>query len=87
MPLGVPAGDVRLVEASELLTEAIQLDGWAIVPFDELEPRWKVLRVDGLSPLDRALQVDSYPLAVSLSLSALCLSPTNRHHGRQRFRL
>jgi poly-gamma-glutamate synthesis protein (capsule biosynthesis protein) len=68
MPLGVPAGDVRLVEASELLTEAIQLDGWAIVPFDELEPRWKVLRVDGLSPLDRALQVDSYPLAVSLSL-------------------
>jgi poly-gamma-glutamate synthesis protein (capsule biosynthesis protein) len=70
MPWGAHAVDVRVVEASELLTEAIRLDGWAIVPFDELEPRWKVLRVDGVSPLDRGLDVDTYPLAASLYLGA-----------------
>jgi hypothetical protein len=74
VPLGAPAGAVRLVEPSDLLTEAIQLDGWALVPFDELEPRWKVLRVDGLSPLDRALELDSYPLAVSLKLGTMTRS-------------
>jgi poly-gamma-glutamate synthesis protein (capsule biosynthesis protein) len=68
LPLGSPAASVRLVEASELLTEAIQLDGWAIVPFEKLEPRWKVLQIDGDSPLDRALDLDSYPLVVSLTL-------------------
>jgi poly-gamma-glutamate synthesis protein (capsule biosynthesis protein) len=38
------------------------------VPFGELEPRWKVLRIDGTSPLDRVLDADSYPLALSSSI-------------------
>ena len=28
---------------------------WAIIPFEELDPRWKVLTVDGMSPLDSEL--------------------------------
>lgn len=39
---------------------------WAIVPFHELEPRWKVLTVDGASVLDKRLDVESYPLSVSI---------------------
>ncbi len=39
---------------------------WSIVPFDELQPRWKALRVDGLSVLDKALDMDRYPLSVSM---------------------
>jgi hypothetical protein len=36
-----------------MLTEALRLKGWALVSFHELEPRWKVMRVDGRSPLER----------------------------------
>jgi hypothetical protein len=37
---------------------------WAIVPFEDLTPRWKVLKVNGLSPLDPALILRDYPLAL-----------------------
>ncbi len=70
LPLGEAAGDVRLVEASDLLAQAIELDAWAIVPFHALEPRWKVLRVDDISPLDRELDMDVYPLATTFHLGA-----------------
>ncbi len=69
--LGAPAGDVvQTVSASDLLTKAIQLDGWAILPFDELEPRWKVLRIDDASPLDEDFDRDAYPLTRSFYLGA-----------------
>jgi poly-gamma-glutamate synthesis protein (capsule biosynthesis protein) len=70
VPLGAPSGDIPIVEPSELLTKAVELDGWAVIPFDALDPRWKVLRVDGTSPLDRGLDLDTYPLATSLHLGA-----------------
>lgn len=41
---------------------------WAIIPFEQIEPRWKVLEVDGQSPLHRDFDVSSYPLTVSFSL-------------------
>jgi len=87
VPLGAPAGDVRIVEASELLTQAAALDGWAILPFHALEPRWKVMRIDGVSPLDRGLDLETYPLATTTAvgtetrpdaLSRLPSSFTNR---------
>ena len=40
----------------------------AIVPFEELEPHWKVLKIDGVSPLDKPLQVSSYPLTAYFHL-------------------
>jgi poly-gamma-glutamate synthesis protein (capsule biosynthesis protein) len=67
---GSSTGAMEVVEASQVLTEAIRRDAWAIVPFHDLEPRWKVLRVDGVSPLDRGLDLDTYPLATSFSLDA-----------------
>ena len=69
LPFGPPTGDVQVVEASQILSKTIERDAWAIVPFGDLEPRWKVLRVDGASPLDRELDVETYPLAVSVYLS------------------
>jgi poly-gamma-glutamate synthesis protein (capsule biosynthesis protein) len=42
---------------------------WAIVPFDELQPRWKVLSIDGATPLDRNLDLTSYPLVMNFGLS------------------
>jgi len=44
---------------------------WALVPFEELVPRWKVLHVNGLSPLQRDLNGEQYPLRVSIRAVAL----------------
>jgi hypothetical protein len=77
------ARQVQTVPAPDLLAEAIQLDGWAIVPFHDLEPRWKVLRLDSLSPLERALDQEAYPLSLPLyfvserRFDAFALLPSN----------
>lgn len=41
----------------------------AIVPFDELDPRWKVLAVEGVSPLDHSFDSERYPLTVRFGFS------------------
>ncbi len=38
---------------------------WAIIPFEQLEPRWKVLRVDGMSPIDDDFDAGAYGLTVT----------------------
>lgn len=60
---------VQTMPATELLSTAWANKSWAILPFESLLPSWKVLRVDGLSPFDRNLNLEKYPLAVPLSLS------------------
>ena len=59
---------ITVADPTELLDEAwaARPHAWAIVPFDELEPRWKVLTVDGASVLDKRLDVQKYPLAISI---------------------
>lgn len=42
----------------------------SVVPFEKLEPNWKVLAVDGLSVLDKALDVNTYPLTVRIGVQA-----------------
>ncbi len=80
---------VQSVEAADLLETAWQEQpAWAILPFEELEPRWKILRVDGQSPLERTFDPASYPLAAPIrlagteaalnSLPAALQLPTNR---------
>ncbi len=69
--LGPPAADaLREVEATALLSEAEAADGWAIVPFDELNVHWKVLRLDGLSLLEKGLPADAYPLQLPLAVGS-----------------
>jgi poly-gamma-glutamate synthesis protein (capsule biosynthesis protein) len=41
----------------------------AIVPFDALEPRWKVLQLDGLSVLSPQIDLTAYSLRLDLGLS------------------
>ena len=64
---GAPQG-VTVVAAGELLTKTEQLQGWAIVPFEQLNPQWKVLRVDGASLLEKGAAAGNYPLVVPLHL-------------------
>ena len=63
-------GGVRILDDSELLATAWkEMPSWAILPFEDLSPRWKVIRVNGMSPLDNTFQSDLYPLTVRFALS------------------
>jgi len=42
---------------------------WTILPFDELRPEWKVLRVDGRSPLSHDFAAGGYPLLVPMTVT------------------
>ncbi|MER3543989.1 MAG: hypothetical protein C4311_05115 [Chloroflexota bacterium] len=71
--LGQPADSARIViaPADELITRtwAARPAAWAIVPFEALQPRWKVLRLDGLDIFDRELDLSRYPLALRWGVS------------------
>ena len=57
------AGSVEVEPEDQLLELAWEREkAWAIVPFEALEPRWKVLRVSGMSAVDRDLNLEAYPL-------------------------
>ena len=43
---------------------------WAIIPFEELNPQWKVLQIDGLSPIQKEFLPSDYPLTINFGLSA-----------------
>ena len=68
---GEPAsGATEVLPAGELVEAAWERSPtWAIVPFEAIEPRWKVLEVDGQSPLRKEFDLEEYPLAVPFSFS------------------
>jgi poly-gamma-glutamate synthesis protein (capsule biosynthesis protein) len=41
---------------------------WAIIPFEQIEPRWKVIAVDGQSPVRKDFDLAKYGLAASFAL-------------------
>ncbi len=67
---GAPApGAVEVLPAGELLERAWSRGrAWALIPFELLEPRWKVLEVDGASPLHKDFDASAYPLSAPISL-------------------
>ncbi len=67
---GPPALDVaRMVAADQLVETAWkEKTSWAIVPFETLQPRWKVLKLDGRSPLDKAFDPVEYGLTLNVGL-------------------
>ncbi|MEZ0397029.1 MAG: CapA family protein [Anaerolineales bacterium] len=69
---GPPAADaVRVVQSAHLLDEAwAARPSWAIIPFEDLEPRWKVLTIDGQSPIRRGFNPATYPLTLTFALQA-----------------
>jgi len=66
---GEPSADtVRLIDSSQMLEAAwAEKNTLAIIPFEQISPRWKVMRVDGQSPLDKNLDTSRYPLSLDFS--------------------
>ncbi len=66
---GLPgATAVKVLPADQLLdTTWNTRPAWAIVPFEQLDARWKVLRLDGKSPLDKNFDPTTYPLTLPFS--------------------
>ena len=42
---------------------------WVIVPFENLRPEWKVIRLDGRSPLTHDFDANGYPLSLPMTVS------------------
>jgi len=72
-PLGPSAdGAISIFPTDQLVDIAwVNRPAWVIVPFDRLEPRWKVLHVDGVSVLDKDLNTTRYPLVVRAGATGL----------------
>ena len=70
--LGEPAtSTVRALDEQTLLAQSWQTkSGWAIIPFEQLEPRWKVLAIDGQSPIRKEFVPESYLLSVPITVRA-----------------
>ncbi|MBL7062835.1 MAG: CapA family protein [Anaerolineae bacterium] len=65
-------GAAEIVPAEEIVQRAWNTrPAWAIIPFDQLEPRWKALRVDGVSVLDKEMDTAAYPLVVRAGITGL----------------
>ena len=83
---GEPAdGAVRTLPSGAILDSAWEeFPSWGIIPFEDIEPRWKVLSIDGNSPLRKDFSPETYPLQVSFTLQgdfereAFSLPETNR---------
>ncbi|MGW8225920.1 MAG: CapA family protein, partial [Anaerolineales bacterium] len=67
---GEPAPSaVKIVPTVELIEAAWdQRPSWGIIPFESLEPGWKVIAVDNQSPLRKTFNPDQYALTVPFSL-------------------
>jgi hypothetical protein len=84
---GEPASEsVRVIPKAELLDEAWGRESaWAIIPFEELSPRWKVISIDGISPLHKDYDSSDYELIIPISLvggnppEGIIIPLSNRH--------
>jgi len=74
-------GSVRTAPTDQLLDATWgEEPAWGIIPFESLEPRWKVLAVDGQSPIHKDFDPSNYPLVATFNLqpATFNLPTTNR---------
>jgi hypothetical protein len=69
--LGEPAAGAIEVLPSDQITPKLweAKPAWGIVPFDELNPRLKVLSIDRQTPIHHGLDLNKYPLAVKIGIA------------------
>jgi poly-gamma-glutamate synthesis protein (capsule biosynthesis protein) len=65
---GQPLGKVSILPAEDLLARSLEKSAWAVIPFESIEPQWKIIHIDGQSPIQKAFDSESYPLSLPISL-------------------
>ena len=66
--LGQPSEHVRTLPKNEILeTTWTTQNTWAVVPFDDIEPRWKVITIAGESPIHKDFSAEGYLLSAPIS--------------------
>ncbi len=66
---GAAGTNVQVIANNQLIDYAwTHQPTLAIVPFEELDPRWRVLPVDGLSPIHKDFDLETYRLKIPISL-------------------
>lgn len=69
-------GQVEVLDDREISERAWgERPAWALLPFEALDPSWKVLAVDGQSPIGQGFEPEAYPLIVPLGLSGGRVDP------------
>ena len=69
---GKPGSLVKTLPTADLLERAWAGENtWAILPFEQLDPRWKVIAVDEQNPVQKAFDPDKYGLTVPFGLSGI----------------
>lgn len=65
---GEPLGKVSILPAEDLLTRSLESAAWAVIPFESIEPQWKIIQIDQQSPIQKAFDTEIYPLTLPVSL-------------------
>ena len=66
--MGEPGDTVFGLEKDLILERAWTTQNtWAIIPFEEIQPRWKVIAIESQSPIHKGFSVDQYALNVPIS--------------------
>ncbi len=71
-PLSVIFGTMpaHTIAVSDMNAALATTDGaWGIIPFEQLHPGYKVLSIDGAQVLDKRMKLETYPLAVGMTLA------------------
>lgn len=67
---GKASNIVKTIPQEQILDDAWAApNAWAIIPFEQLEPRWKVLAIEGQSPIRKDFAMERYGLTVYFGLS------------------
>ncbi len=69
---GPPSTHVRSLPEDRLLDTAwADQTSWALVPFEALQPKWKVIEVGGQSPIRKDFDPGKYTLNIPISLDGI----------------
>jgi len=74
---------VRSVDSNQLLDEAWNDSAvWAIIPFEEINPRWKVISVNNQSPIRKDFDENVYELKITFGVDGFELPISNRDESK-----
>jgi len=62
--------NIKIVSTEELSLNIEKNNSFSIIPFDNIEKKYKVLNLDEMSVFDKDLDINNYPLALNISLGS-----------------